>query len=164
MDLLIPGFGLMIWTLIAFLVLLFILKKFAWKSILALLDEREHKINDSLETATKMKNEVANLKNENELLLAQAREEKASIIKDARQQAEVLISDAKNKAKIEFDKIVADAQQYIIQQKNAAIIDVKNQAGNIIIELSEKILMKELSQKEQQKSYIESLTKTIHFK
>ena len=163
MDLLIPSFGLMIWTLIAFLILLIILKKFAWKSIIALLDEREHKINDSLESATKIKNEVASLKNENEQLLAKAREEKASIIKEARQQAEHLISEAKTKAKIEFDKIVADAQEYIQQQKNAAIIDIKNQAGNIIIELSEKILMKELSQKEHQKAHIESLTKTIHF-
>jgi F-type H+-transporting ATPase subunit b len=81
MDLLIPSFGLIIWTLLVFLIVFFILKKFAWKPILNSLKQREHTIADSLATAEKVKAEMAQLKNENEALLAKAREERAQLLK-----------------------------------------------------------------------------------
>ncbi len=161
MDLLNPSFGLLIWTLIAFLIVFFILKKFAWKPILSSLKEREEGIADAISTAERVKAEMVQLKSENEALMAKAREERAAMIKDAKETADKMLANAKEKAKAEFDKIVADAQQAIQQQKNAALTDVKNQAGNLIIEVAEKILRRELADKASQESYIKQLTDNV---
>ena len=164
MDLLLPGLGLFFWTLIAFLLVLFILSKFAWKPILKLLDERESGIKTALESAGKMKKEMESIKNQNETLLAQASEERSKMLKEARVNSEKIITEAKHKAKIEFDKIVTDAQESISQQKNAAIIEVKNQAGIIIVQIAEKILQRELQNKDEQNKFIDKLTAQINFK
>src|ERR1017187_1363607 len=108
MQLLTPDLGLFFWNLLAFLIVFFILKKFAWKPILAALKEREEGIADSIATAEKVKTEMAQLKNENEVLMAKAREERSIILKEAKEHSDKMISDAKEKAKNEFDKIVAD--------------------------------------------------------
>jgi len=89
------------------------------------LNDREQSIADSIATAEKVKLEMAALKNENEALMAQAREERGIMIKEAKEQTLKMISDAKEKAKSEYDRIVADAQLAITQQKNAALTDVK---------------------------------------
>jgi F-type H+-transporting ATPase subunit b len=161
MDLLNPSFGLLIWTLIAFLIVFFILKKFAWKPILSSLKEREEGIADAIASAEKVKAEMALLKNENEAMMAKAREERAAMIKEAKETADKMLANAKEKAKAEYDRIVADAQQAIQQQKNAALTDVKNQAGNLIIEVAEKILRRELADKSAQESYIKQLTESV---
>ena len=124
MDLLIPSFGLIIWTLLAFLIVFFILKKFAWKPILNSLKERENSIADSLSTAERVKAEMAQLKSENEALLAKAREERGQILKEARDTKEKIINEAKEQAKIEANKIITDAQDAIERQKMAALTDV----------------------------------------
>src|SRR4051812_31632026 len=107
MDLLNPNIGLLIWTLIAFLVVFFILKKFAWKPILTALKEREQGIADAIATAEKVKTEMAQLKSENEALLAKAREERSVILKEAKDSSDKMIAEAKSKAKSEYDRIVA---------------------------------------------------------
>ena len=99
MDLLTPDLGLFIWNLLAFLIVFFILKKFAWKPILKSLKERETGIADSLATAEKVKAEMAQLKNENEALLAKAREERAQMLKEARETKDKIINEAKEQAK-----------------------------------------------------------------
>ncbi|MBA2761916.1 MAG: F0F1 ATP synthase subunit B [Segetibacter sp.] len=161
MELLLPGAGLVFWTLIAFILVFIILRKFAWKPILASLKEREASIADSLATAQKVRAEMAELKSENEILLGQAREERARMMKEAKDTSDKMISDAKDKAKREFDRIVAEAQSAINQQKNAALIDVKNQMGKLVIEVSEKVLRRELSQKQQQEEYIKDLAEAV---
>jgi F-type H+-transporting ATPase subunit b len=161
MELLLPGAGLVFWTLIAFILVFIILGKFAWKPILASLKEREASIADSLATAQKVRAEMAELKSENEILLGQAREERARMMKEAKDTSDKMISDAKDKAKREFDRIVAEAQSAINQQKNAALIDVKNQMGKLVIEVSEKVLRRELSQKQQQEEYIKDLAEAV---
>ncbi len=161
MDLLTPGFGLILWTLLAFLIVFFILKKFAWKPILNSLKEREDGIAASISSADKIKAEMAQLKSENEMLLAKAREERAAMIKDAKESSDKMIADAKQKAKAEYDRIVSDAQQAITQQKNAALTDVKNQVGNLVIEVAEKVLRRELSAKAEQEKYIKELTDVV---
>ena len=153
--------GLFFWNLLAFLIVFFILKKFAWKPILSALKEREEGIADSIATAEKVKAEMAELKNENEALMAKAREERSIIIKEAKEHSDKMIADAKEKAKSEFDKIVADAQVSIQQQKNAALTDVKNQLGALVIEVSEKILRRELSDKTQQETFIQQLAEEV---
>ncbi len=157
MELLLPGLGLLVWTLLAFIIVFLILKKFAWKPILSSLKERETGIADAIASADKIKAEMAQLKNENEVLLQKAREERAQMIKEAKDTADKMVTEAKDKAKFEYDRILADAQLAIEQQKNAAITDVKNQVGNLVIEVAEKVLRKELSNKAEQENYIKQL-------
>lgn len=161
MDLLTPSFGLIIWTLLSFLIVFFILKKYAWKPILSSLKERETIISDSLSTAAKVKAEMVMLKSENEALLVKAREERAGMIKDAKDISDKMISEAKERAKLEYDRIIANAHSAIEQQKMAALIDVKNQVGNLVIEVSEKILRRELNDKAGQEKYISQLADNV---
>ncbi|MBS1729633.1 MAG: F0F1 ATP synthase subunit B [Bacteroidetes bacterium] len=161
MDLLTPGFGLVVWTLIAFLTVFFILKRYAWKPILSSLKERETGIADAIASADKVKAEMAHLKNENEALMAKAREERGVMIREAKDTGDKMIAEAKEKAKAEYDRIVADAQQAITQQKNAALTDVKNQLGSLVIEVAEKVLRRELSNKAEQENYIRSLAQEV---
>ena len=161
MELLLPKLGLIVWTLIAFGIVFFILKKFAWKPILKSLDDREKNISESILSAEKVKMEMASLKSENEALLAKAREERAMMLKEAKDTRDKMINDAKVLAKEETNKIIADAQSAIEQQKMAAITDLKNQVGALVIEVSEKILRKELSNKEEQEKYIKQLADKV---
>lgn len=158
MDLLTPDLGLFIWNLVAFLILFFILKKTAWKPILKSLNEREKGISDALATAEKVKAEMAQLKGENEALLAKAREERALLLKEARDTRDKIVGEAKDQAKQEAARIIADAAVAIEQQKMAALTEVKNQVGNLVVEVAEKILRRELADKSQQESYIRQLT------
>lgn len=161
MDLLTPDFGLVAWTLLAFLVVFFILAKYAWPAIIGGLKAREQGISDAIASAEKVKAEMATLKSENETLLAKAREERATMIKEAKETADKMVADAKERAKSEYDRILADAQQAINQQKMAALTEVKNQVGTLVVEVSEKILRKELSDKQQQEKYIKELAGDI---
>jgi F-type H+-transporting ATPase subunit b len=161
MKLLTPDPGLLIWTLLAFLIVFFILKSMAWPAIIKGLKDREQSISDAIATAEKVKLEMAAMKNENEALMAQAREERGIMIKEAKEQTLKMISEAKDKAKSEYDRIVADAQVAITQQKNAALTDVKNQVGALVIEVSEKILRRELSNKSEQEKYINDLAEGV---
>lgn len=161
MELLSPGLGLVVWTLLAFLIVFFILKKFAWKPILQSLKERETGIASSIAAAEQMKIEMAQLKGENEAVLAQARDERARIIKEAKDTSDKMINDAKEKARSEFERIVAEAQDAIQQQKNAALTDVKNQMGKLVIEVSEKVLRRELGNRDEQENYVRGLAETV---
>lgn len=161
MKLLTPDPGLLLWTLLAFLIVFFILKKMAWPAILKGLKDRETSIEEAIATAEKVKLEMAALKNENEALMAQAREERSVMIKEAKEQTLKMISEAKDKAKNEYDRIVADAQVAISQQKNAALTEVKNQVGALVIEVSEKILRRELSNRAEQEKYINQLAEEV---
>lgn len=161
MELLLPKLGLIVWTLLAFLIVFFILKKFAWKPILKSLNDRESNISNSILSAEKVKQEMANLKSENEALLVKAREERGVMLREAKETKDKIINEAKEQAKIETNKIIADAQAAIEQQKMAAITDLKNQVGNMVIEVSEKVLRRELSNKEEQETYIKQLAETV---
>jgi F-type H+-transporting ATPase subunit b len=161
MQLLTPGFGLIIWTLLAFLIVFFILKKFAWKPILESMNKREEGIADSLATAEKIKLEMSQMKSENEALLVKAREERAQMLKEAKETKDKIINEAKEQAKVETNKIIADAQSVINQQKMAALTDLKNQVGILVIEVSEKILRRELSNKDEQEKYIKQLAENV---
>jgi F-type H+-transporting ATPase subunit b len=161
MDLLTPSFGLLVWTLLAFGVVFFILKKFAWPAIVKGLKERQQSIADSLATAERVKAEMAQLKSENEALLAKAREERGQMLKEARETKEKIINEAKEQAKVEANKIITDAQAAINTQKMAAITDVKNEIGKLVIEISEKVLRRELSDKKAQEEHVKNLVNEV---
>ena len=160
MDLLLPHLGLLVWTLLAFIIVFLILKKFAWKPILKSLGEREDNIANSIASAEKIKLEMAQFKNDNETLLVKAREERAQMLKEAKDIKDKMILDAKDQAKEAGAKIVADAHASINQQKMAAITDLKNQVGKLVIEVSEKVLRRELSNKTEQENYIKQLAES----
>jgi len=162
MELLSPGIGLIVWTLIAFLVVFFILRKFAWTPILTSLKERETSIASAIASADNLKSEMALMKSENEALLAQARDERAKMIKEAKDTTAKMISEAKDKARNEYDRIVAEAQLAILQQKNAALVDVKNQVGKLVIEVSEKVLRRELANKNDQENFIKQQAEIVN--
>ena len=161
MELLLPEIGLLFWTLLSFLVVFFILGKYGWPAIAKGLKDRETSITAALATAEKVKLEMAQLKNDNEALLAKAREERAALLKEAKETKDKIINDAKDEAKAQAAKIIADAQASIQQQKMAALTDLKNQIGNLVIETSEKVLRKELSNKTEQESYIKTLASEV---
>ena len=161
MELLNPAFGLLIWTLLAFLVVFFLLKKFAWPAIINGLKQREQTIADSLATAEKIKLEMAQMKNDNEAILAKAREERASMLKEAKETRDKMINDAREEAKSQAAKIMADAQASINNQKMAALTEIKNQVGSLVLEVSEKVLRKELNNKAEQENYIKTLAAEV---
>lgn len=161
MELLTPEFGLFFWTLLAFLVVLFILRKFAWKPILNSLSERETGIADAIASAEKVKQEMAAIKGENEQLLVKAREERSQMLKEAKQEQESIISKAKEDTKVIADKMIAEAQQQIQQQKMAALTEVKNEVGKLSLEVAEKVLRKQLANGDSQQEYAQMLAKEI---
>jgi F-type H+-transporting ATPase subunit b len=161
MELLSPGIGLIFWTFIAFLIVLFVLRKFAWKPILHSLKERETSIAAAISSAADMKSEMALMKSENEVLLAQAREERAIMIKEAKETGTKMISEAKERARVEYDRILAEAQIAIQQQKNAVLTEVKNQVGKLVIEVSEKVLRRELTNRAEQEGFIRQQAEAV---
>jgi F-type H+-transporting ATPase subunit b len=148
---------LVFWNTVAFVGLLVVLGKFAWKPMLKAISDREKGIEDSLAKADKMKADLSAMQNENETLLAKAREERATLIKEAKEASEKMVAEAKEKAKAEYERIVADAQVAINQQKNAALTEVKNQVGSLVVEVAEKVLRRELANKAEQETYIKQL-------
>lgn len=145
MELLTPELGLFFWTLVAFLTVFLILRKFAWGPILKSLNERESGIADSLAKADRLKEEMAQMQNENEQLMVKAREERSQMLKEAREEADRILNKAKEEQKVVTDKMLADARMQIEQQKMAALTEVKNQIGNLAVEVAEKVLRKELA-------------------
>ncbi|QEH40558.1 F0F1 ATP synthase subunit B [Chitinophaga sp. XS-30] len=161
MDLLQPALGLFFISLLIFIIVFLILKKFAWKPILSTLKEREDSISDSIATAERVKEEMAQMKAEHEHVLAEAKAERSLILKEAKEAKEKIISEAKAQAQAEAKKIIQDASVAIENQKMAALTDVKNQVGTLVIEVAEKVLRKELSDKQNQEAYIRQLAEEI---
>ncbi len=162
MDLLLPGLGLLVWTLVAFLLVFFILKKYAWGIIIKSLSDRETGIAESLSSAQKVKAEMAQLKSENEALMVKAREERTVMLKEAKEIKDRIINEAKDQAKTEAAKIIADSQAAIHAQKMAALTDVKNQIGNMVIEVAEKVIRKQVENKADQEKYIQQMAGELH--
>lgn len=161
MKLVTPDIGLLFWMIVSFGIVLFLLRKFAWKPILSSLKAREESISDALNTAKKAKEEMAALKSDNEKLIQQARAERDTMLKEARDTKDAIIAEAKAKAQAEANKIMTGARETINTEKNAAIADLKNQVASMSIEIAEKILRQELSKDEKQKSLMENLMKDI---
>ena len=149
--------GLFFWQTVLFVLLVLLLKKFAWKPILNAVNEREQGIKDALDSAQKAKEEMANLQAGNEKLLKEARAERDAMLKEARDIKNKMISDAKDEAKVEADKMVAQAQAAIESEKKAAIADLKNQVATLSINIAEKVVKQNLATDDKQQELIKSL-------
>ncbi|GAB4184812.1 MAG: F0F1 ATP synthase subunit B [Thermoflexibacter sp.] len=150
MDLVTPGVGLIFWTALTFVVVLIILRRFAWKPILGALDEREKTIADSLAAAGKAKEEMAALNAQNQKLLQEAIAEREKILREAKAVADRFVNEAKEKAIEESNRIIASAQEAIRNEKQAAMTEVRNQVANLSLTIAEKLLKSELSNKNAQ--------------
>ncbi|MBX2985382.1 MAG: F0F1 ATP synthase subunit B [Bacteroidia bacterium] len=164
MDLVTPEFSLVIWMTISFGALVFILGKFAWKPILKSLKDREESIDSALKSAEEAKAQMAQMKSDNEALLHEARTERESILKEAKQMKEQIITEAKKSAEIEGAKLIERANQEIMKSKNAAIEELKSQIAGFSIELTEKLLNKELASTDEQKRLIDNHIKDLEVK
>ncbi len=159
MSLINPGFGLIIWMTIAFLIVLFVLKKYAWKPIMNALKEREDSIEESLRAADRAKEDMKALKLDNEKLLHEAKDERDAILRDARKIKAKIIEEAKEAADKEAENIVESAKERIENEKKAALVEIKNTIATYSIEIAEKILREELKDKKKQEDYIKNLLK-----
>ncbi len=162
MELITPGVGLIFWTTITFLILIFLLGKFAWKPILESVETRNKEIEDALILAEKTKKEMEQLQSDNKALIQEARIERDAILKEAREIKNSLISEAKEKAKLEGEKIVSSARETIKNEKVAAVAELKNQVAALSIDIAEKILKKELSTDDKQESMVKTLIAEVN--
>jgi F-type H+-transporting ATPase subunit b len=153
--------GTILWTTVAFLVVLFLMKKLAWKPILSLLKERESSIEEALQSAEKAKEEFASLQANNDSLLKEARSEREAMLKEAKSEKESIISVAKETAKEEGAKMINKAKEEIDKQKAAAMEDIKSQIGAISISIAEKIIKKEFTNKDEQNALIQEQLKNL---
>lgn len=164
MNLVTPEPGLVVWTLVSFLILLFLLRKFAWKPILGAVTERERSIEQALSQAEAAKEEMARLTNENDQLLKEARAERDQILREARQMKEQIVSEAKDAAQAEGSKIIERARLEIDNQKAIAMADVKNQVAALSLEIAEKILRKQFEDQQKQDQLVADLLKELKLK
>ena len=161
MDLVTPGFGLIFWTSVVFIILLLLLKKMAWTPILNNVDARNKSIKEALSSAETARKEMANLHADNQRILQEARAERDEMLKDARDIKVSIVSDAKNTAKDEADKMIASAKAVIENEKAAAISELKNSVGALSIEIAEKVLKSELKDIEKQNTFISEMLKDV---
>lgn len=163
MDLLTPGSGLFFWQTIIFLVLFFMLRKFAWRPILNSLRIREESIQDALDAAKSAKEEMAQLKADNEELLREARSERDKILKDATVVANKLKDEAKDEASKITEKMIEEARESIESEKNAAIKQVKNEVASLSLEIAEIVIKKNLEGDKAQSELVSQYLKDSKF-
>ena len=157
MDLVTPDIGLIFWTTISFAILYFILAKFAWKPILGAVTEREKSIKDALSAAEKAKEEMANLKADNEKILNEAKLQRESLLKEAREIKSKIIADAESEATEKANKLVKSAKTAIENEKSAAMKELKNTVVDLSLDIAEKLLSKELDDKSKQAENIQDI-------
>ena len=152
-----PDPGLYFWTIIVFLVLAFLLFKFAWKPLLAMLEKRESGIRQSLLDAEKAREELANVKTDTEKILAEARMESQEILAASKKNAEKMKEEIVEKAQTKSDTLIEDARKQIQIEKDRAIADVKSEVVNLSFEVAEKLIKKNLTKDDNLKLVEESL-------
>ena len=149
--------GLFFWQMLIFIGLIFLLKKFAWKPILNAVNEREEGIKNALESAENAKKEMQNLQSDNEKLLKEARAEREAMLKEARELKNKMIADAKDQAQDEANKMIKQAQAAIQSEKQAAVAELKNQVASLSVDIAEKVVRGELSDKKKQLKLVEEM-------
>ena len=151
------SFGLFFWQTIIFVGLILLLKKFAWKPILDAVNEREEGIKNALLSAENAKKEMQNLQSDNQRILQEARLERDSMLKEAREMKEKVIADSKLEAQAQGQKMIEQAKAAIQSEKNAAMAELKSQVSSLSLEIAEKLLKDELSNKEAQVKLVEKM-------
>jgi F-type H+-transporting ATPase subunit b len=155
--LLTPAFGTVVWASISFIVVMLLLRRFAWGPILSALSDREQSIAGALSQAEKVRQEMAELSASNESQLNEARAERDRMMREAREMADQMVADAKNKAKEAADKEVASAKDAIAIERKAAVAELKAEVGTLSLEIAERLLREKLESSEEQKALVNRL-------
>ncbi len=163
MELVTPNLGLIFWMTLSFLILVWILGKFAWKPVMKGLQAREQRIEDALTQAEKAREEMKQLKFSNEQLLKEAKDQRDEILREARKVKESIIEEAREKANAEANRILENTRESIHFEKMAAITELKNEIATLSVEIAEKVLVSELSDKGKQKQLIDRLLGDVNF-
>jgi F-type H+-transporting ATPase subunit b len=151
-----PGIGLLFWMTLTFVILLFLLAKYAWKPIVNAVNDRETSIVDALNQAKLAKKEMEELKADNERIIREAKVERDAILKEAREIKDRIVGEAKDAAKSEGDKLIEAAKQTINAEKNAAMADIKTQIGALSVNIAESILQQKLDNSEAQNELVQN--------
>lgn len=159
MELITPSLGTIFWMTITFFIVLFILKKFAWRPILSFLKERENSIQEALLSAERAKEEMSQLKADNEKIIAEAKLERDKIIIEAKDLKDTIIKEARHQATEEARKLIDTAKQTIRHEKEQAVNEVKEQIATLSVHIAGKLLQQKLSENSEQKDLI---AKSIH--
>ena len=159
MDLVTPGIGMIVWSTLFFLILLFILGKFAWPAILSAVKARNESIKNALDAADRAKKEMEKLQADNEQILAEAKAERDALMREAKAMKEKVIADAKEKATEEAAKLVKNARESIQREKSAALNEMKEQMASLSVEIAEKLLRRKLGDAKAQKELVDKLIK-----
>ncbi len=161
MDLVTPGIGLIFWQTVTFILVILVLGKFVWRPIMNALKAREGSIEDALQAAELAREEMEKLTADNEKLMAEARMERDQIIKDASTMASKIREEAKEEAGKITQKMIEDARHSINLEKQSAINEIRNQVAEFSLQITEKILRKDLSKDANQKALIDEYLKDI---
>lgn len=149
------SFGLFFWVAIIFVILIVLMRKFAWKPILEALNAREEGISSALEAAENAKKELEQLNADNEKIIKEARAERDAMLKDAREIKDKIVADAKEEASEQADTLITNAKQAIEVEKQAALAELKSQVAGISIEIAKKVIKSELSSEAKQLELVE---------
>ena len=153
--------GLYIWSLVIFLLVLLILKKYAWTPLLDFLDQREKEISDSLAMAESAKADLEKVKEESEKILNEAKNQGKSIVSDSKQKAEDSANKILNDAKAKSDEFVLDAKKKIDVEKKKAIKEIKEEVVGLSLDLASQVLQRNVKDEDNNK-FVDSSLKAMN--
>ena len=162
MSLLTPDFGLLFWMLLCFLIVAFILGKWAWPAIVGMIEDRSNYIEESLKKADEANAALAGIKEENERLLAEAKNERLEMMKESKRHAEKMIAEAKTQATAEANKIIENAKESIQLEKDNAVKEIRTQVAEMSVNIAERIIRGELKSPESQISMINKMLDEVN--
>lgn len=161
MELITPEYGLFVWQVVVLIILIFLLTKFAWKPVMKAVGEREASINDALASAEKAKEEMANLKADNEKMLQQARAERDEMLKEAQQMKKNIMAEATEDANLKAEQILEKAQAAIQNEKKTALAEIKSQVAELSVQIAETVVKKQLDDKKEQMTLVNKMLEGV---
>lgn len=161
MEIILPEIGVIFWSVLTFLIVWWVLRKFAWKPLLLMLNERDKSIDEALKSADKAREEMKKLEGKNEEMVKEAKLEREKLLKEARESQSQILTEARVKAKEEAAKMVEKARKEIEAERENAFNEMKSELAGFAVEIAEKIIRRELKDKEAQKNMVEDYIKDI---
>jgi F-type H+-transporting ATPase subunit b len=161
MALVTPDIGTIFWMFLMFVAVLVILRKFAWVPILNALENRERSIRDSLSSADRAREEMEQLKADNEKIMARARQERDDMLRETKKTSEQILAEAREKASEEARLLLEATRELIENEKTSAVDEIRRKVAELSVDIAEKILREKLKDDKQQKELVENLIKDI---
>jgi F-type H+-transporting ATPase subunit b len=158
---LIPHLGTIIWTTFIFLILLYVLAKFAWKPLLKALSDREKNIEQALAGASEAEEKIRNLKNEQDALILATKLEKEKIVKEGIEQRNKIVAVAREKAQAEADKIIEETRKQLVREREAALVEIKNQIATLSVEIATQVVKTEMEDRLRHEKLVGELIKDV---